>query len=104
MNNEVDIRALVRCLGTQGAKAGLMESKLWTVEILKSTAAGLGVGAVMAAVVSQLLRSLLYGLSPLDPVTFLGVGCLMVAVALAAGYFPARRATRTEPLEVLRDD
>src|SRR2546425_6310412 len=43
MNTEVDIRALVRCLGTQGAKAGLMESKLWTIETLKSAAIPLGV-------------------------------------------------------------
>ncbi len=43
MNTEVDIRALVTCLGTQGAKAGLMESKLWTVETLKSSGAALGV-------------------------------------------------------------
>ena len=43
MNTEFDIRGLVRCLGSQGAKVGLMESKLWTIEALRSAATGLGV-------------------------------------------------------------
>ena len=43
MDTEFDIRSLVRCLGSQGARAGLMESKLWTVEAIKSAAVGLGV-------------------------------------------------------------
>jgi hypothetical protein len=43
MENKFDIRCLVMCLGSQGAKAGLNESKLWNVEALKSAATGLGV-------------------------------------------------------------
>jgi hypothetical protein len=42
MDTEFDIRGLVRFLGSQGAKAGLVESKLWTVEALKGAAGGLG--------------------------------------------------------------
>ena len=60
MDTEFDIRGLVRCLGSQGAKAGLMESKLWTVEALKSVATGLGVKfpdkAIRKDMIEELVR------------------------------------------------
>jgi putative ABC transport system permease protein len=66
--------------------------------------AGLGMlfgllGSILAA---RLLRTQLYGVPPWDPVTFIGVTAVLALVALAASYFPARRATHVDPLVALR--
>ncbi len=71
---------------------------------LRLTVVGLAVGMALAAGLGQLLRSLLYGVSPLDPVTFAGIAALLLGVAFLAADAPARRAARTEPLEALRGD
>ena len=57
----------------------------------------LGVGA------SRLLRGVLYGVSAIDLVSFAGASLLFLAVAVAASWFPARRATLVDPLVALRD-
>jgi len=51
---------------------------------------------------SRLIAGLLYGVSPLDALTFVGVTTLVAAVAAAAYIFPARRATRIDPMLALR--
>jgi len=66
------------------------------------TLVGVGIGVAAGALLSQVLRSLLFGISTLDPVTFAGGAALFVAVALAASYLPARRATRVDPMTALR--
>jgi predicted permease len=71
---------------------------------LRLVAIGLLLGFGSAASVSRLLRSLLFGVSPLDPVTYAAIGLVLAAVALVACLVPVRRALRTEPLEVLRHD
>jgi ABC-type antimicrobial peptide transport system permease subunit len=63
---------------------------------------GLTVGFLIALAVTRMLRGLLHGLSPTDPVTFGGIAIILIAVALTASYLPARRATRTDPIEALR--
>ena len=63
---------------------------------------GIGLGAIFALMLSQFLATLLYGISPTDPLTFVGVALLLAFVALAACYVPARRATRVDPIEALR--
>ena len=68
------------------------------------TLIGLGIGLGAGALVSQVLRSLLAGVPTLDPVTFGGGAALFLAVALAASYVPARRATRVDPMVALRAD
>ena len=65
-------------------------------------ALGLGVGLLLAVSGAQFLRSFLYGLSPLDPVTYLGIIVLLAAAALVATWLPARRAARTNPAITLR--
>jgi predicted lysophospholipase L1 biosynthesis ABC-type transport system permease subunit len=71
---------------------------------LALVALGLVIGAAGALAVTQLLQSLLFGVSQADPVTFGGVVVLLGAVALAATLIPARRAMRVDPLVALRRD
>jgi putative ABC transport system permease protein len=51
---------------------------------------------------SQVLSSRLFGVTPLDPGTYLGVATLLTSVTLLACYIPARRATKVDPMEALR--
>jgi ABC-type antimicrobial peptide transport system permease subunit len=66
--------------------------------------AGLAVGLAGAAWLTRFLGTLLFGVRPVDPVTFLGVAAVLGAVAAAACYLPARRATRADPIAALRRD
>jgi len=68
------------------------------------TAIGAAVGIAGSLAVTRLLGSMLFGVKPSDPVTIIGVSCLLLMVVLAACYFPARRATRVDPLVVLRHE
>jgi predicted permease len=66
------------------------------------TAIGVALGLTAGAAGSQVLRSLLFGISALDPIAFGGAALLFGAVSLAASYLPARRATRVDPMIALR--
>ncbi len=68
------------------------------------TAIGLGVGFVLSAGVATVLARVLYGVTPTDPPTYLGVFALLTVASIAASYLPARRAARTDPLEALRTE
>jgi ABC-type antimicrobial peptide transport system permease subunit len=63
---------------------------------------GVAAGVVLAFGVTRLLSRFLYGVSPFDPLTFIGVPLLLVLIAVAACWQPARRATRVNPVEALR--
>jgi putative ABC transport system permease protein len=65
---------------------------------------GLLLGAAGAVVLTRFLQGLLYQVRPLDAPTFVAVGAVLLAVALGAALVPARRATRTAPVEVLRSE
>jgi putative ABC transport system permease protein len=68
------------------------------------TLIGVGVGLLGAFAATRLLRTLLFEVSPTDPLTFLAVPLLLGAVALLASYLPARRAARVDPMIALRSE
>ena len=65
---------------------------------------GLGVGLVLAIAFATVIRSQLLGVSPADPLTLIGVSALLLCVVLAGSLVPARRASRTDPIQALRSD
>ncbi len=66
------------------------------------TGLGAALGLAGAAGMTRLMSSLLFGISPIDPVTFTGIPLVLATVALLAMYLPARRATRVDPMVALR--
>lgn len=69
---------------------------------LQLTVVGIVVGAIASFVVAQSISAMLYGTQPTDPATFTATLVLLLAVALLAGYLPARRASRIDPMAALR--
>jgi putative ABC transport system permease protein len=63
---------------------------------------GLAIGIALALVLTRVMQSLLFGVTATDPLTFIGVAVLLVAVALLSCWFPARRATKVDPMIALR--
>jgi len=68
---------------------------------LRLALAGTGIGVVTALAAARLLRGLLYGVKPGDPMIYLAVSALLIVVAAAASYVPARRATKVDPMAAL---
>jgi len=73
-------------------------------EGLLLTSIGVGAGILAALGLTRLLASLLYGVRPRDPRTFVALSILVSAVALLATYIPARRAAKVDPMEALRHE
>jgi ABC-type lipoprotein release transport system permease subunit len=59
-------------------------------------------GLVVAAGLTQLMKSVLFGISPIDPLTYTAVPLVLVAATVLASYLPARRAAAVDPVETLR--
>jgi putative ABC transport system permease protein len=71
-------------------------------EGLRFALLGVGIGLAAALALTRLLQSFLFGVSAHDPLTFVGVAILLTLVALAASFFPARKATFVDPIVALR--
>lgn len=86
-----------------GASAGSVQAGIITHTWVLA-AAGMAIGAVVSWGMAQSLRGLLFGVTAGDPLTFLAMLAVLSLVATAAGYLPARRASRIDPLTALRAD
>jgi predicted permease len=84
-----------------GARPGALR-RMVVAQGIRLVAAGLVVGLAAAFGVAPLMRSVLPGISPIDPVTFLAVPIVLIAVAVAAAWLPARRASGVDPVVALR--
>ena len=65
--------------------------------------AGIGLGLAGAVALSRVVSAFLVGVSATDPITFAGVSALLLTVAIVASFVPARRASRVDPVDALRD-
>jgi putative ABC transport system permease protein len=65
---------------------------------------GVAAGLALAFALTRFLSSMLFGVSAADPITFAAIALLLAAVALMAGFLPARRATKVDPSVALRQD
>ena len=84
-----------------GADSGQVRGMI-LMQGMRLAGAGVVIGLLAAAAMGQLLTSLLYGVSPLDPLTLVGGSVVFLAVAALAGVIPARRAARTPPAVALQ--
>jgi ABC-type antimicrobial peptide transport system permease subunit len=82
-------RSLMRLVLGEGVRLGVI---------------GVVIGLAGAAALTRLMQGMIYGVSPLDPVTFAAVGTALLGVAFLASYAPARRAVQADPLESIRSD
>src|SRR5262245_833567 len=93
--NEIGIRIALGAL-----PANVVRMVMWEVILL--VAVGMGVGLAAAVATTRLVGALLFGLTPTDPLTIALATLLMIVVAALAGYLPARRASRIDPMVALR--
>jgi len=84
-----------------GAPAGALKGMLLR-QVLALVAVGVALGVGGAAALTRLMESLLFGVTALDPATYVAVTAALFVVALLAGYLPARRVTRIDPMQSLR--
>ena len=93
--NEIGIRLAMGA--AQGSILRLiLRQGVWIIS------AGLASGILLALAISRLVGNFISGVSPYDPLTYIGVSAILCAVALLACYVPARRAARVDPMVALR--
>ncbi|MDR3741451.1 MAG: ABC transporter permease [Terracidiphilus sp.] len=95
--NEIGIRLAL------GAEPGRVQRMILR-ESTALTVAGITVGATGAVLLARLVKSMLYGIAPYDPATLVGGVALLLTVALASSWIPARRAAGIEPMRALRHE
>jgi putative ABC transport system permease protein len=84
-----------------GAQSGaVLQMVLWQVAVLVFVGVVIGIGTALG--LTRLMRSLLFGVTAHDPMTFASVAAALICVALLASYIPARRAMRVDPMVALR--
>lgn len=71
---------------------------------MKLTLIGMGLGLIGAVASTRLLRDMFFGIKPFDPLTFAAMTLLLIFISLVACFVPARRATKVDPLNVLRSE
>jgi ABC-type antimicrobial peptide transport system permease subunit len=100
------VRQRVREIGVRMALGARMSDVLRRVVVdgMKPTLLGVAIGVAVALALSRLLSTLVFGVQATDAATFVGVALLLTVVGLLASIFPAWRATRVNPLKVLRDE
>jgi ABC-type antimicrobial peptide transport system permease subunit len=94
---EVAIRMALGAQASDVARAVLREA-------LVLVSVGILIGLPAAVAVTRLVQNHLYGVQPIDPVTFASVTAMLAVVALAAAWMPARRAARVDPMVALRSE
>jgi ABC-type antimicrobial peptide transport system permease subunit len=113
---------VLACLGLYGVTAHAVGRRRWEIAIRMAmgadarrvaravteriailVAAGVAAGSALALWAAPLVQSLLFGVEPRDPSTFALAAVLLVAVAAAAAYFPARRAASLDPASLFRE-
>ncbi len=95
--NEIGVR-LALGAGRRQVRGMVLREACWLAAL------GVIVGLGVALWLAQLVKSMLYGLRPSDPASLLGSACLLLSVAILAGWIPALRASRVEPMEALRHE
>ncbi|NUQ27288.1 MAG: FtsX-like permease family protein [Acidobacteriaceae bacterium] len=95
--SEIGIRLALGAQRTR-VRAMVLQESLWLTGI------GVAVGLLSAVALGRLIKSMLYGLGPHDPISLAGAGLLLLAIAVTAAWIPAARASRIEPMEALRHD
>ena len=95
-----------REIGLRMALGAEARRVLWLVlrDAMTMVAIGTVVGAIATAGLTRYTESMLYGVEAQDPWTFAAAGAVLVAVTAIAGFLPARRATRVEPMRALREE
>jgi ABC-type antimicrobial peptide transport system permease subunit len=94
---EIGIRMALGATMAQVQKSVLLKT-------LRLALIGIAAGAVVSLVVARAIAALLFATAPADPLTFAGMTLLLASVALVAGYLPARRASRINPMVALRNN
>lgn len=95
--SEIGIRM---ALGAQASRVGGQV----VFQSIRLTAIGVAIGVIAALGLTRALRSLLFDVSPTDPIILVGVSAIMLVIAVFASYIPAQRAMRVDPVEALRAD
>jgi predicted permease len=86
-----------------GARVGDVP-RMFVAHGARLTAAGIAIGLAVAAALTRIISALLFGVEPIDPMTYIAVSGAMAGVALYATWLPARRAARVDPMVTLRTD
>jgi ABC-type antimicrobial peptide transport system permease subunit len=96
-HREISVRLALGALPRQ-IQGMILQESTWM------TATGILAGVVAALLLSRLVKSMLYGIQPYDPMTMEGGVLILLTVALAASWIPARRAAGVQPMEALRHE